>query len=129
MVSKCGDEIFFEIKDVQVISANLTRQVSVGDVAFSLEASCLCVFLGPTTASVLENPVSENPVVVIGWVIAPLEKLRGIKLGEKVKMIVFEEKPKVFHKDTGCEERKLSQSEIDVLVKKLLEEKNKARQQ
>lgn len=113
---------------MQAISASFTKQVSVGDVAFSPETSCLCVFLGPTTASVLENPVSENPVVVIGWVIASLEKLRGIKLGDKAKVIIFEEKPKVLQKDTESEERKLSQSEIDVLVKKLLEEKSKSRQ-
>jgi hypothetical protein len=133
VVAKWGDEIFFNIKNVQTISGDRTRQVNVGDVGFCPEGSCLCVFLGPTPASVLEKPVPENPVVVIGRVITPRDKLKSIMAGEKIKVSLALEKASSSEKSLPLEKeyvtgRKLSQAEIDVLVKQLLEEKEKTSQ-
>lgn len=131
VVAKWGEEIFFNIKNVQAVSEDLTKQVNVGDVAFCPEGSCLCVFLGPTPASVMENPVPENPVVVIGRVIAPRDKFKLILPGEKIKVSVALERVSSSAKEATSEKeyatgRKLSQAEIDVLVKQLLEEKKRA---
>jgi hypothetical protein len=105
--------------------------VKVGDVAFCPEGSCLCVFLGPTPASVLENPVPENPVVVIGRIITPRDKFKLILPGEKIKILRSGENVALPEKKPPLENeypmgRKLSQTEIDVLVKQLLEEKKRA---
>jgi hypothetical protein len=130
VVAKWGDELFFSIKDVPPGVESRTKQVNVGDVAFCPDGNCLCVFLGETPASVLENPVPENPVVVIGRVITPPDRLKAISAGEKIKVLVAEKSVPSPEKDmlpiseyaTG---RKLSQAEIDALVKQLLAEKNK----
>jgi hypothetical protein len=107
--------------------------VKVGDVAFCPEGSCFCIFLGPTPASVLENPVPENPVVVIGRIITPREKFKLILPGEKIRISKAVESTPASGENTPSENeyatgRKLSQTEIDVLVKQLLEEKQKAGQ-
>lgn len=133
VVAKWGEEIFFNIQKIQDVPESRTSRVNVGDVAFCPEGSCLCVFLGPTPASVMENPVPENPVVIIGRVITPRDKLKPIMPGEKIKVSKALENSSSFEKKSSREEeyaagRKLSQAEIDSLVKQLLEEKKKAAQ-
>ena len=127
VVSKWGEEIFFGINEVQDSAASRTIQVNVGDVAFCPSGNCLCVFLGPTPASaVLEKPVPENPVVVIGRVLSFPEELRGIKPGERVKVALAEKTTLGSAKNAQASERKLTQAEIDILVKQLLEEKRRS---
>ena len=132
MVAKWGEEIFFNIQNVQPVSENRTKRVNVGDVAFCPEGSCLCVFLGPTPASVMEDPVPENPVVIIGRLVTSRDKLRVITPGEKIRVLKALENDPSVEKKSSLEEyvtgRKLSQVEIDVLVKQLLEEKKKSGQ-
>jgi hypothetical protein len=126
VVSKWGEELFLAIKELRNIPDNRTRHVDVGDVAFSPAGNCLCVFLGATPASVvLGKPVSENPVVVVGKLLSIPEELKSINAGEKVKVIVS---GKAAPRENGsAAERKLSQSEIDILVKQLLEGKRDPR--
>jgi uncharacterized protein len=133
VVAKWGEEIFFNIQKIQSNPENRTSRVNVGDVAFCPEGSCLCIFLGPTPASVMETPVPENPVVIIGRVITPRDKLKSIMPGERIKVLKASEgssssENKSAPEDEYATGRKLSQSEIDVLVKRLLEEKKRAAQ-
>ena len=133
MVAKWGEEIFFNIQNVQPVPENPTKRVNVGDVAFCPEGSCLCVFLGPTPASIMEDPVPENPVVIIGRLVTPRDKLRAIAPGEKIRVSKALEKSLPPEKKYPPEEeyaavRKLYQTEIDALVKQLLSEKKKAGQ-
>ena len=97
--------------------------MNIGDVAYSAQGRCLCVFFGRTPASVIDRPVSENPVVVIGRTLASPDELREIKVGEKITVSRAEETSFVLRQEDYCDNRKLTQAEIDILVKKLLEEK------
>ncbi len=126
VVAKWGEEIFFDLKAALPAAENLTHQVKVGDVAFCPKGNFLCVFLGPTPASVMEDPVPENPVVVIGRVAALPDRSRTIKPGEKVKVSLAEKIFPAPEKNDCNSTRKLSQAEIDVLVKQLLAEKKTA---
>lgn len=126
MVAKWGEEIFFNVKAVLPITENLTGQVNIGDVAFCPEGNFLCVFFGPTPASVLENPIPENPVVIIGRVTSPTDKLKMIKAGEKIKVSAAKNNASSPSKNDFDPGRKLSQAEIDVLVKQLLKEKERS---
>ena len=120
--------MFFAIKGLQDVQGQRIREVKTGDVAVSSEGSYLCLFLGPTPASVLEEPVSENPVVVIGRLVALSEKLKEIKPGDPIRVSAAQETAAIPspEKNAYASERKLSQAEIDALVKRLLEEKKKA---
>jgi hypothetical protein len=128
VVGKWGDEIFFDIKAELPITENRTKQVNIGDVAFCPDGNCLCVFFGPTPASILESPIPENPVVIIGRVTSSADKLKMIKTGEKIKVSAAQNNAPAPQNNDYDSGRKLSQAEIDVLVKQLLEEKKKPAQ-
>ena len=122
-VCRWGDEIYFSV-NINVPSEGKTRDVDVGDVAYWPEGKSLCVFFGPTEASISEKPVPASPVIIIGKTMASPEELREIKAGEKITVFIFVKKASFtsginLYEDT----RKLSQEEIDELVRKLLAEK------
>ena len=122
-VARSGDQIIIKT-EVHMPPYNLTTDVNTGDIAFSPEDSCICVFFGRTPLSTSDKPVPEKPVLIIGKTLASCDELREIKEGEKI-FISKEAKPADTKSDYPYGERKLSQKEIDELVKKLLAEKAK----
>lgn len=122
-VCKWGDEIYFET-GIKASTQGQTKQVEIGDIAYWPEGRSLCVFFGPTLASVNAKPVPASPVVVVGKTLTSPEDLRGIKVGEKIKAFVFS-KRSLFADGVNLYEdtRKLLQHEIDQLVTKVLQEK------
>ena len=112
-----GDEIFLDT-GVQASDLHATLDVNVCDIGYRHEDRRLCVFFGRTPASTTSKPVPAFPVVVIGKILCLPEELRGIAEGESLKVFVAEEK--VIPKEQASGDRKLSQAEIDQLVKKLL---------
>jgi len=142
-IRRWGDELYCGISAVDCPAENLTREVSVGDIGFCPCGNLFCVFFGPTPASVLEKPVAENPVVVIGRTLASPDELRSVREGSMVSLSVHgafsaQQTPpaaiaaapaaSAAAASSGCGERKLSQSEIDALVQQLLAEKKKNQQ-
>jgi hypothetical protein len=118
-VKRWGDEIYFET-NIQASDFNSTMDVNCGDICYWHEGKCLCVFFGRTPSSTTDKPVPASAVVIIGKTSCPAEELRKIQEGHSIKVAVQEEKPK----PVEASERKLSQSEIDALVQKLLAEKS-----
>jgi hypothetical protein len=116
-----GDEIYFDT-NIQASDFSASMDVNAGDVAYRHEGKRLCVFFGRTPSSTTDKPVPANAVVVVGKISCLPDELRNIQAGQKMKIFVQEEKP--LPKAQGIYERKLSQSEIDLLVKKLLAEKS-----
>lgn len=122
--SRWGDEIFFETGLEPVPGAGLTLDVNIGDICFYPPARALCIFFGRTPASVIDKPVPEGPVEIIGKTAAQLEGLKSIKHGDRIAVSVYKEPvPPTVLPPAG--ERKLNQGEIDDLVKRLLVEKKK----
>lgn len=128
MVSRWGDELYFPLDAAGLAALEpATDSVNIGDIGFSQSGSCLCVFFGPTPASKIGLPVPESPVVVIGKTLASPDELRQIQAGERIS-VCLEPAPAaaaVAAPKAAPPERKLSQSEIDELVKQLLAEKQK----
>jgi uncharacterized protein len=126
-VSKWGDEIYFET-GVSAPADGQTLDVQVGDVAYWPQGKCLCVFFGRTAASTADNPVPASPVVVIGHTMATPGELREINVGEPIRVFVMGKAQDYSQGGNPYDDnRKLSQQEIDILVKQLLEEKGSAR--
>ena len=115
-----GDEIYIDT-GVQASDLHATLDVNAGDIAYRHEERRLCIFFGKTPASTTDKPVPAFPVVIIGKILCPPEELRAVKAGEAIKVSVQEEKP--LPKEPSAGDRKLTQAEIDALVKKLLAEK------
>jgi uncharacterized protein len=123
VVSKWGDEIYFKA-DVPIPSADPTMDVNVGDIAYWPQGKCICVFFGRTPASTTDKPVPEGPVIVIGHTLANPQELREIKSGEPIRFFMMGMADDYFKDGNPYEDnRKLSQKEIDVLVKQVLAEK------
>ncbi|MCX7926719.1 MAG: cyclophilin-like fold protein [Candidatus Omnitrophica bacterium] len=127
-VSRWGGEISLSFPGIEPTGEFETRQVDIGDIGFSVEQQCLCVFCGPTPASIIGKPVSKVPVVIIGKTNASSEQLYSISADEPIHIIQFEA-PISDTNSHSCVtfrdpygERKLSQAEIDELVTRLLKE-------
>jgi hypothetical protein len=121
-VYRWGDEIYVDT-GIEAPSTGATLDLRIGDVAYWPEGKCLCVFFGPTIISTTEKPVPASPVVVIGRTMASPEELRRVEENEKINISAAQaESPASSY---PADERKLTQSEIDVLVKQLLEAKKK----
>ncbi|MDD5347957.1 MAG: cyclophilin-like fold protein [Candidatus Omnitrophica bacterium] len=122
-VQKWGDEIYFDTR-TDASTEGKTMDVNVGDVAYWPEGRCLCVFYGRTEASKNDKPVPASPVVLVGRTMASPEELRHIRPGEPISAFVMTQ-AKSFStaKDPYTDSRKLTQAEIDKLVRQLLEEK------
>jgi len=124
-VKKWGDEIYFDT-GIKAVSDGKTVDVNVGDVAYWPEGKSICVFFGPTQASVGDKPVPASPVVIIGKTFASSDELREIREGEEISIfIVTKRGPEDAKTPYEEDNRKLSQAEIDELVKKLLAEKRR----
>jgi uncharacterized protein len=126
-VCKWGDEIYFET-DISAPADGQTMDVQVGDVAYWPQGKCICVFFGRTEASKTDKPVPASPVVIIGHTMATPGELREINSGETIRVFVMGRSQNYSGRlDSFEDNRKLSQQEIDILVKQLLEEKGSAR--
>lgn len=121
-----GDEIYFET-NISVPSDGQTLEVKVGDVAYWPEGKSLCVFFGPTPASQADKPVPASPVIIIGSTMATPGELREIKVDEPIRVFVMGKGQNYAQGGNPYDDyRKLSQQEIDILVRQLLEEKRSA---
>jgi len=122
-VEQWGDELYCKI-GIMASGIPLTLNVNVGDVAYWPEGKCICVFFGRTPRSNTEKPMPDGPVVIIGKTLAEPVELRQIKAGDSIKIMSI--LPHVAGTDNDCAaDRKLTQEEIDVLVHRLLAEKQK----
>lgn len=123
-VKKWGDEIYFDI-GIKLSSDGKTLDVDVGDVAYWPEGKSLCVFFGPTQASVGNKPVPASPVIIVGKTFAAPDELREIKEGEEISVFIVTKRDAKNEMSLYEDSRKLTQAEIDELVKKLLAERER----
>ncbi len=86
-INTWGDEIYFSVPlDLDI--ENGIEIVDEGTVAFWPPGSAMCVFFGPTPASVTEKPQAASPVSVIGFLTdeSDIEFLRNVKDGDTVSV-------------------------------------------
>lgn len=126
-----GEELYFET-GIVASDFNASLDVAVGDVAYWPQGKCLCVFYGRTPQSKDEKPVPASPVVVVGRLKDIPAGLKHVRHGQHIKVSLVEKEKAAASApssvDNAAGERKLSQSEIDELVKKLLAEREAKKQ-
>lgn len=88
-VNLWGEEIYFKIP---VIRDNElpTMRISVGDLGYWPEDSCLCVFFGKTPVSKDNTPLPYSEVTVVGRFSTTrkdIENLKGVKQLQKIKIL------------------------------------------
>jgi len=78
-----GDELYFDAP-VDVTPDETHAEVDIGSVAYWNEGNALCVFWGPTPASVDDEPRAAGPVAPVGRV-KNVEELSAVSAGETVR--------------------------------------------
>jgi uncharacterized protein len=82
-----GDEIYFEIPVDALPEENARRDVEVGELGYWPEGKSFCIFFGRTPSSKDEKPRAYSEVNAVGKLVeTPLEKLRAVKPGNKVRI-------------------------------------------
>lgn len=85
IVSVWGDELYFDAP-IDVTPEETETVVEVGTVAYWHEGNALCVFWGPTPASVGEEPRAAGPVAPVGQV-EDAGRLSSVKPGEAARFV------------------------------------------
>jgi len=80
-----GDEVYFETP-VDVAPEETETVVDVGTVAYWHEGNSLCVFWGPTPASVNDEPRAAGPVAPVGHT-ESAEQLSSVNPGEPIRVL------------------------------------------
>jgi hypothetical protein len=83
--SRWGDEIYFGVA-VAAGEENPREVVAVGDLAYWPPGRAVCVFFGPTPASVGDEVRPASPVNVVGRVVGDATLFRRVRDGEQVKI-------------------------------------------
>ncbi len=73
-----GDELHFDVPLVDPPRGRPDNKVRRGDLALWIDGCRLCLFFGPTPASLAEDPASAVPVTVVGS-LRDAERLRIAK--------------------------------------------------
>jgi hypothetical protein len=76
--TRWGDELYFDV-GLDAEAATTTEQVPVGAVAYWPAGDALCLFWGPTPASVGDEPRAAAPVAVLARIAdtTPLDSITG----------------------------------------------------
>lgn len=84
-----GDELYFDTP-VDVVPEETTTDVDVGTVAYWQEGNALCVFWGPTPASVGDEPRPAEPVARVGHA-EDAERLSSVEAGETARFALTDD--------------------------------------
>jgi hypothetical protein len=86
-----GEEIYFSIPVSVGPEAEARETVEVGDVGYWPPENALCLFFGPTPASVDEKPRATSPVTVVGKIVEGLDSAKLVGSGETLRVEGVEE--------------------------------------
>jgi hypothetical protein len=86
-----GDEIYFSIPVSVGLEAEARETVEVSDVGYWPPGNALCLFFGPTPASVDEKPRAASPVTVVGKIVEGLDSAKLVGSAETLKVEGVEE--------------------------------------
>ena len=81
--STWGDEIYFQTA-VRAVEEDAQEVVGMGDVGYWPPGQALCLFFGPTPASVGEEIRPASPVNVLGGIEGDPTVLKKVRSGERV---------------------------------------------
>ena len=83
--STWGDEIYFTT-DIHAEEQDSREVVEMGDVGYWPAGSAVCLFFGPTPASVGDEIRPASPVNVIGRMEGDPTVLKGVAPGQRVRL-------------------------------------------
>ncbi len=86
IVSRWGDEIYFEIPLKIKEKENAKQIMEIGDIAYWRQGTCFCIFFGKTPLSKDDKPVAADLVNVFGKVKGNLDIFKKSEDGEEIRI-------------------------------------------
>lgn len=86
-VSRWGGEVYFPIPVQAELEPGARDVLAVGEVAFWPAGQMLCLFFGPTPASIGDEPCAASPVNVVGHIVGDATTLRDVPDGAPIRVI------------------------------------------
>lgn len=83
--SRWGDELYFSVP-IDLAEDDAEEVVKVGDLAYWPPGSAVCIFWGPTPASVGQEPRAASPVNVFGHVTHDPAAFGSVSSGTLVRL-------------------------------------------
>lgn len=81
-----GDEIYFEIPVAVAQAPDARADVEVGTLGYWPVGHALCIFFGPTPASVDGRPRAYSPVNVVGQLMEDVQALHMVHQGDTIRV-------------------------------------------
>lgn len=110
-----GDSALFFKTEINAVSLTRPSSVEAGDVVYISNNKCLAIFLNSICENELPQILVDSPWTKLGRILAFGEELKKLDSTELITIEVMSDEP-------ANDSKKLSQSEIDVLIE---ETKNK----
>jgi len=87
-MSRWGDEYYGSIGDPLGVpqAPDARDEMKVGELAYWLPGNALCIFFGPTPASVGDEPRAASPVNPVGEITGDVTALKGMGASVSVKL-------------------------------------------
>ncbi len=82
-MARWGDEIYFSA-NIKAKEEKQQALVEKGDIAYWPPGDALCIFFGPTPASIGSEIRPASPVSVVGKVLGDLEALKNVKDDDEI---------------------------------------------
>lgn len=84
-----GDEIYFAVDIEMDLLENATDVVESGAVAFWPPGHAVCIFFGPTPASINTEIRAASPVNVLGRIEGDETLFKSVRAGDQVKIEIW----------------------------------------
>lgn len=111
-----GDSALFFKTEINAVSLTKPSLVEAGDVVYISNNKCLAIFLNSIYENELPQILTDGPWTKIGRTLAFGEELKKLDSTELVTIEVMSDKP-------TNDSKKLSQSEIDILIEEIKDKK------
>ncbi|MFH1062212.1 MAG: cyclophilin-like fold protein [Candidatus Omnitrophota bacterium] len=122
-ICKWSEGVYFKI-NVNFESENFVKDINEGDVVYWPEGKAIGIFFGTAPMTVADKQVPVWKLIKIGQTKVDILGFQSMREADEVRVATAEKEEEIISVDSVPEpDRKLSQSEIDVLVQKLLAQK------
>ncbi|MBU1044456.1 MAG: hypothetical protein KJ915_08700 [Candidatus Omnitrophica bacterium] len=122
-ICKCSEGVYFKV-NIDFAGKDFAKDINEGDVVYWAEGKVIGIFFGTAPMVVEEKQISFCELIKIGNTKVDILGFQSMREADEVRVATAEKEEEIISVDiVPNPERKLSQSEIDVLVQQLLAQK------
>jgi uncharacterized protein len=124
-LSKWSEGVYFKV-NIDYEGEDFVKDINEGDVVYWPEGKVIGIFFGSAPMSVEEKQIPVWKLLKIGQTKVDILGFQSMRESDEVRVATAEKEEEIISVDRVPDpDRKLTQSEIDVLVQKLLAQKKR----